>query len=215
MSMEFEMAGQGRECDPPSDPDDLIALRPIVVDDAGYYERYVAAGQGGTGWWLGRAREEAGLGEEVCLSTGRGLDGAPVEGGGYGEVALLLAGIDPASGRRLIASHPSHWCGVDVVCRVPVEIGILALHPDPAVRDAMWGGHREAVEVVVAWLEARAGGRIVVAAFEHAWSGDGEPYVHTHLAVPPFVWEGGRRARRARVVDGGPARAALFDGARA
>jgi hypothetical protein len=215
MSREFEIVEQGRECDPPSDPDDLIAMRPIAAADAGCYERYVAAGQGGTGWWLGSAREEAGLGPEVCLSTGRGLDGAPVEGGGYGELALLLAGVDPASGRRIVVSHPSHWCGVDVVCRAPAEIGIFALHPDPAVRGVMWDGHRKAVRATVAWLEERAGGRIVAAAFEHAASSGGEPYVHTHLIVPSFVWEGGRRARRARGVDDGSARAALFDGARA
>ena len=178
----------------------IVTARPI--DTAAYYENYAAVSDV-PGRWLGGGRDRLGLGPEVNLATGRSIDGRKVSDGGRGELALLLEGVDPTTGERLVPDRPNRRRGFDLTFSAPKSVSIVAaLHPDPAVRDALWEAHRAAVAQTMAWIEeqycaSRRGhegrdgavrARLCAAAWDHATSRAGDPQMHTHVVAPNLGW---------------------------
>ena len=178
----------------------IVTARPI--DTAAYYERYAAVSSS-PGRWLGGGREVLGLGPEVRLNIGRRLDGTLDPRSEHGELALLLEGVDPTTGQRLVPDRAGRRRGFDITFSAPKSLSIPAfLHPDQRVRDVLWECHREAVAETVALIEedyavSRRGhggrdgavhSRILAAAWDHGTSRADDPQMHTHVVIAGLAW---------------------------
>jgi conjugative relaxase-like TrwC/TraI family protein len=169
-----------------------------------------------------------GLGPEVRLNIGRRLDGTLDPRSEHGELALLLEGVDPTTGQRLVPDRANRRRGFDLTFSASKSLSIPAfLHPDPRVRDVLWECHREAVAETVAMIEedyavSRRGhggrdgavrARFAAAAWDHGTSRADDPQVHTHVVIAGLAWGddgklgaldwtymlGGQRGRRRQV----------------
>jgi DNA primase catalytic core len=104
--------------------------------------------------------------------------------------------------------------GFDLTFRIPKSVSLLWAVAEEEVRQAIWDTHTEAVNTALAWIEVDVlrtrSGRdgvavestrgLVSAAFDHFESRDGDPHLHTHVAVANRV----QRARDGawRTIDG-------------
>ena len=168
----------------------------------------------------------AGVGESPGVWVGRWANGLGLAGVVEADqLRALVDGKHPASGADLLAgSKPRSVLAFDLTFSAPKSVSLLwALGSEPTA-DAVAAAHREAVEVALGFLEARAAvARVqsqgvrrrvatdgwVVAGFVHRTSREGDPQLHSHCLVPNLV----RRTEDGRHVafDGGP----LFEWARA
>jgi conjugative relaxase-like TrwC/TraI family protein len=108
----------------------------------------------------------------------------------------------PAEARRVRAEEAARAdaavAGFDLVFAPPKSMALLwALHPDPAVRDAVERAHREAMAEALAMIEehaafTRTGARgvaqiatrgLVAVSFTHYDTRDGDPNLHEHVVV--------------------------------
>jgi DNA primase catalytic core len=104
--------------------------------------------------------------------------------------------------------------GFDLTFRVPKSVSLVWAAADDQTRQAIWDVHGQAVGMALDWIErdvlrTRSGRNgmaveatrgLVAAAFDHFESRDGDPHLHTHVAVANRV----QRARDGawRTIDG-------------
>ncbi len=153
------------------------------------------------GTWPGRWRGTGltGLGVEPGATVGR-----------QEAVALFHHFAHPLTGTalgRTPAPDSQVVNGFDMTFRIPKSVSLLWAVADDETRQAIWDAHAEAITMALDWVEddvlrTRSGRDgvaveetrgLVAAAFDHFESRDGDPHLHTHVAVANRVQ---------RVVDG-------------
>jgi conjugative relaxase-like TrwC/TraI family protein len=166
----------------------VLSIGKLAVGQERYYERQIAqglddyyAGRGEVpGRWLGAGAANLGLTGEVR----------------EGQLAALVAGRDPRTGRTL-REHPASVAALDLTFSAPKSLSVLFAVGSPSVSRALVECHEEAVEAALGYLEETAayvrrehGGRrferaggFVTAAFRHRMSRALDPQLHTHCVT--------------------------------
>lgn len=122
-------------------------------------------------------------------------------------ITAAALGRTPAPGSQVVN-------GFDLTFRVPKSVSLVWAAADDQTRQAIWDVHGEAVGMALDWIErdvlrtrsgrdgvaVEATRGLVAAAFDHFESRDGDPHLHTHVAVANRV----QRARDGawRTIDG-------------
>ncbi|WP_263120721.1 MobF family relaxase [Cellulomonas sp. RIT-PI-Y] len=172
----------------------------VVKGPAGYYLA--------DGTWPGRWRG-SGL-------TGIGLDDGTSVGRAEA-ITLFHQFAHPITGAalgRTPAPDSQVVNGFDLTFRIPKSVSLLWAVADEETRRQIWDAHTESVGMTLDWIErdvlrTRSGRDgvavettrgLVAAAFDHFESRDGDPHLHTHVAVANRV----QRARDGvwRTIDG-------------
>ncbi|MBD3778058.1 MAG: relaxase domain-containing protein [Micrococcales bacterium] len=160
------------------------------------------------GTWPGRWRGTGleGLGLSEGARVGRAEAVALFHHFAHPITAAAL-GRTPAPGSQVVN-------GFDLTFRVPKSVSLVWAAADDQTRQAIWDVHGEAVGMALDWIErdvlrtrsgrdgvaVEATRGLVAAAFDHFESRDGDPHLHTHVAVANRV----QRARDGawRTIDG-------------
>jgi conjugative relaxase-like TrwC/TraI family protein len=167
----------------------------------GIEEYYLGVGEA-PGVWAGRWTGELGLVGVVEAD----------------QLRALVEGRHPVSGEDLVKGLRGRSVrAFDVTFSAPKSVSLLWALGSPEAADAVMRAHVDAVDVAVRFLESRAAvarqqvdgvrrrvstNGLVVAAFVHRTSREGDPQLHSHCLVPNLV----RRVPDGRVValDGYP-----------
>lgn len=159
----------------------MLSAAKVSARHVDYYCSYVAGG-GDPGVWLGQGVTALGLPAAIEEATFR----------------ALAAGMTPEGTAPLVRIQANRTMGWDFTFSAPKSTSLaMALHPDPALRDAVRAAHEAAVAVAVGYLEDHAGrsrrgmggrdghvtARLVVASFLHKSSRERDPQLHTHCLV--------------------------------
>jgi conjugative relaxase-like TrwC/TraI family protein len=153
------------------------------VDDLvpGRAEGTLLAGEA-PGWWAGRGASDLGLSGTVA-----GPD-----------LAELLAGRHPTSGRTLRQERPKGTAGFDLTFCAPKSVSILHLLGPSELAGEVGASHRAAVADATGYLERAAAGvrrqrggaplrlaatGLATGAFLHRTSRALDPHLHTHVVV--------------------------------
>jgi len=147
----------------------------------------------------GRAEVTGLAGEAPGRWSGRAAADVLLSGTVHGDdLARLLAGRHPGSGRPLRAERPRSTAGFDLTFSAPKSVSLLHLLGPGEMASEVGGGHVAAVDEAVGYLErvgagvrrSRGGEQVrldatglVAGAFVHRTSRTLDPHLHTHVVV--------------------------------
>lgn len=154
-------------------------------------EDYYTAGGEPPGKWIGKFAQALNLGDQQVKK---------------GQLIEAFSGFDPATGKPLARNAgPEHKPGYDLTFSAPKSVSVIWATADQATRHAISAAQQKAVEAAIAHAEKigafvqRAGhggiekilhGELLVAAFEHSTSRNGDAQLHTHALTPNLTANG-------------------------
>lgn len=162
-----------------------------------YYEQlgredYYQNGGEPPGNWLGRGAERLGLSGQVQ----------------EGELLRAMQGYDPSTGRVLVRNAgDGHAPGWDATFSAPKSVSAVWAVADQDTQTAIQHAQAEAVKAAVSYIEREATftrygaggaerepvsvhGGLIVAAYEHSTSRNGDPQLHTHCIISNMTPDG-------------------------